>query len=41
MLLSAADSFRDCVTFGILALFREYRNVKALRGRVSGWLLVI
>ena len=39
MVLPAADSFCDCVMFGILGTFQRGINLKALRGRVGGcWL---
>lgn len=35
-LCHVADSFHDCMTFGILQLFRRYINARALIGRVGG-----
>lgn len=36
-----ADSFYDCVTLRILGFFRGYIKARALRGRVSYWVLVV
>jgi hypothetical protein len=39
--LPVADSFCNCVMFGILETFRGYINARALRVRVSCWLLLV
>ena len=37
VVLLAAYSFCDCVTFGILELFRVYINTSISRGVIGGW----